>query len=80
MRIRTLLAFGLGTAVGAGVGYLGDPDHGGARRVDARRWALTRGRQQGAVVAGTALQATRTWATAAVEGFRESAREEPPGV
>lgn len=72
MRIRTLLAFGFGAAVGAGVTYLGDPDHGGQRRVEARRRALAQGREQAAVAAGATLQALRTSALAAAEGFRES--------
>lgn len=72
MRIRSMLAFGLGAAVGAGVTYLGDPDHGAERRVEVRRWALAQGRQQAAVAAGAAVQAARGYAVAAAEGFRES--------
>ena len=72
MRVRTLLALGVGAAVGAGVTYLGDPDHGDQRRVEARRWALARGRQQALEVATATLRAGRSYATAAAEGFRES--------
>lgn len=72
MRIRTLLALGVGAAVGAGVTYLGDPDHGDQRRVEARRWALARGRQRALGAASSALRAGRSYASAAVEGFRES--------
>lgn len=71
MRIRTILAFGLGAAVGAGVTYLGDPDHGTDRRAEAGRWAVARGREQAAAAMTTALQAGRTYAVAAIEGFRE---------
>lgn len=72
MRIRTLLAFGMGAAVGAGVSYLGDPDHGPVRRVEARRWALAQGRQQATAAAAAGLQAARGYAVAAADGFRES--------
>lgn len=71
MRIRTMLAFGLGAAVGAGVTYLGDPDHGEDRRAEAGRWALARGREQAATAMTVAMQAGRTYALAAIEGFRE---------
>lgn len=77
MRIRTLLAFGAGAALGAGVTYLGDPDHGGGRRVEARRWAVAQGRQQAASATTAALRAARTYAVAAAEGFRESITEPP---
>lgn len=72
MRIRTVLTFGLGAATGAGLTYLADPDHGTDRRLDARRWAMARGREQATVAVGAALQALRTCAVAAAEGFRES--------
>ena len=42
MKIRTMFAFGLGTALGAGVTYLLDPDHGSQRRAET----LARGRQE----------------------------------
>ncbi len=71
-----MLAFGVGAAVGAGVTYLSDPDHGDERRAEAGRWAVTRGRQQAATVMTTALQAGRTYALAAIEGFREGTVEE----
>lgn len=80
MRIRTLLAFGLGTALGAGVTYLADPEHGGDRRVEARRWAMRQGRQQAVAATGAAVRAARTYVTAAGEGFRESLQEPAPGA
>lgn len=76
MRIRTILAFGVGAAVGAGVTYLGDPDHGDHRRAEAGRWAVTRARQQAATVMARALRAARTYVSAAIEGFREGTVEE----
>ena len=72
MRIRTVLAVGVGAALGAGATYLGDPDHGPQRRIEARRWALAQGRQQATVAATTSLRAARGYAEAAIEGFRES--------
>jgi hypothetical protein len=72
MRIRTLLALGVGAAVGAGVTYLGDPDHGDARRVEARRWALSQGRQHAAALARRALATVRTAGDALAEGYQES--------
>ena len=72
MRIRTLLALGVGAAMGAGVTYLSDPAHGDQRRVEARRWALARSRQQALGAASAALRAGRSYASAAAEGFRES--------
>lgn len=73
MRIRTMLAFGLGAAVGAGATYLGDPDHGEGRRVEARRWAVARGREQAVTALSATGRAVRTYALAAIEGFREGA-------
>lgn len=79
MRIRTLLALGVGAAVGAGVTYLGDPDHGDVRRVEARRWAMSQGRQQAAALARRALATVRTAGEALVEGYAES-RPAPHGL
>lgn len=76
MRIRTLLAVGVGAALGAGAIYLGDPDHGSERRVEARRWAVAQGRQQAAVAATSALRLARGYAAAALEGFHESRGEQ----
>ena len=72
MRIRTLLALGVGAAMGAGVTWLADPDHGELRRDEARRWALAQGRQQALGAAEAMMRAGRSYATAAAEGFRES--------
>lgn len=72
MRVRTLLALGVGAAMGAGVTYLGDPDHGDERRVEARRWALSQGRQQATVLARRALATVRTSAEALLAGYQES--------
>lgn len=71
MRIRTLLAFGVGAAVGAGAAYLGDPDHGTQRRDEARSWAVAQGRQGATAAAGRVARAATAYTAAAVEGFRE---------
>ncbi len=70
MRIRTVLAFGLGAAVGAGVTY--GPTE---RRVEARRWALARGRERAVATLSAAAQAARTYSAAAIQGFREAGVE-----
>lgn len=72
MRIRTLLAVGVGAALGAGATYLGDPDHGSQRRVEARRWALSHGRRRATAAAVSCVAAARVYAGAALDGFRES--------
>jgi hypothetical protein len=70
--VRTVLAFGTGIAVGAGLTYLADPDHGTSRRADARRWALAQSRAQAANAATAAAGAARSYLSAAVTGFQES--------
>ncbi len=72
MRIRTLLAFTFGAATGAGMVWLGDPDHGAERRREARRWAYAQGRAQVRTAATRALQSARAAGQAAAEGFRET--------
>lgn len=78
MRIRTLLAFGTGLAVGATATYLADPDHGQERRGDAGRWALAQGREQAVHAARSATTAARSYTGAAVEGFLESVTSGTP--
>jgi hypothetical protein len=76
MRIRTVLAFSTGLAVGAGVSYLADPDHGPQRRDEARSWAWQQGRAQAANAATGAAGAAISYLEAAVDGFLESSRRE----
>ena len=75
MRIRTILAFTTGAAVGAAVTWVSDPDHGSDRRVEARRWAMAQGREQAEHAARAAATAARSYGRAAVEGFVEAARD-----
>lgn len=72
MRIRTLLAACAGAAVGAGAVYLGDPEHGRQRRGEARSWAVAQGRQRATAAVGAAARSARSYASAAVEGYREA--------
>lgn len=72
MRIRTLLAFTFGAAAGAGMVWLGDPDHGPERRREARRWAYAQGRTRVRAAATRALRSVRVAGQAAAEGFRET--------
>jgi len=71
MRIRTLLTLGVGAAMGAGVTYLADPDHGAERRVQARRWAMAQGREQLATAGAATVRAVQGTVVAAVEGYRD---------
>jgi hypothetical protein len=71
MRIRTLLTLGVGAAMGAGVTYLADPDHGAQRRAEARRWAMAQGRQQLATAGAATARAVQGTVVAAVEGYRD---------
>jgi hypothetical protein len=75
VRVRTLLSWTTGAAMGAGVMYLLDPEHGRARRRDARAQAAQQARD-GLVRA--ALDARRRGgdiALAAVAGYQQSRSE-----
>jgi hypothetical protein len=75
VRARTLLTWTTGAAMGAGVMYLLDPEHGPARRRDARQQAAQQARDG---VVRAALDARRHGeevARAAVVGYQESRRE-----
>ncbi|MTV27479.1 hypothetical protein FTX61_18975 [Nitriliruptoraceae bacterium ZYF776] len=76
MRIRSVLAFLSGAAVGAGAMYLNDPDLGPARRREARRDALGKAKQGAAGVARSAAQQARDVAVSAVQGYTEASETE----
>jgi hypothetical protein len=71
MRIRTLLSFASGAALGAGWMYLADPDHGPARRRELRRSALRQARQQAVALAGEARRRAEEFAYAAAAGYQQ---------
>jgi hypothetical protein len=72
VRIRTLLTFGSGGAVGAGAMYLLDPIHGPARRKDARKHAAAQAKQGAIAAAGEARRRAEEVAVSAVAGYREA--------
>jgi gas vesicle protein len=74
MRIRTLVTFITGAAIGAGGLYLLDPDTGEARRKDAVRsaWQRSKDVDWAAVANRTASAATQV-ARRAVDGYRDGA-------
>ena len=77
MRVRTMLTWTTGAAMGAGVMYLLDPEHGPARRREARHQAARQARQG---VVRAALDARRRGeevALAAVAGYQQSRGDTP---
>ncbi|MEX1164098.1 MAG: hypothetical protein WEB03_11015 [Nitriliruptor sp.] len=72
MRVRSLVTLGTGAALGAGVMYLLDPDHGPERRREARRSALREARRGAVRVAVRAAERAEEVATAAVAGYVEA--------
>jgi hypothetical protein len=72
VRIRTLLTFGSGAAVGAGAMYLLDPVHGEARRREARKLAAAQAKQGAIAAANEARRRAEEMAVAAAAGFREA--------
>jgi hypothetical protein len=71
MRVRTLLSFASGAAVGAGWMYLADPDHGPVRRRELRRSALRQARHQAVALAGEARRRAEEFAYAAAAGYEQ---------
>jgi hypothetical protein len=69
VRIRSLVTLGTGAALGAGVMYLLDPDHGEVRRREARRTALREARRGAVRAARRALERADEVASAAATGY-----------
>ncbi|MEX1177685.1 MAG: hypothetical protein WEB09_04420 [Nitriliruptor sp.] len=69
MRVRSIVTLGTGAALGAGTMYLLDPEHGPARRREARRTALREVRRGVVRAVVRAAQRAEEVATAAVAGY-----------
>jgi hypothetical protein len=78
MRIRTLLSFATGAAVGAGWMYLADPDHGPQRRRDARRSAFRQARLAAVALAAEGRRRVEEYVHAAAAGFQQGRVEGRP--
>lgn len=79
MRIRTLLTLATGAAAGAGAMYLLDPEHGEARRRQARRSAVAQARSGAATALVEGRRRAEDLAVAAWAGYQE-ARTDPDQV
>lgn len=75
MRVRTLLTWSTGAAIGAGAMYLFDPEHGRARRREARREAARQARDGVVRAALDARRHAEEVALAAVAGYQQSRHE-----
>jgi hypothetical protein len=80
VRVRTLLSFASGAALGAGWMYLADPDHGPDRRREARRTALRRARHGVVAVAAEARRRAEEVALAAAAGYQQGRVEQESEV
>ena len=78
MRIRSVLALTTGAALGAGSMYLLDPDHGEARRRDARRRAARQLREGTVRAALDAKRRAEEVAIAAVAGYQQARADSAP--
>jgi hypothetical protein len=78
VRVRTLLSFASGAALGAGWMYLADPEHGPARRREARRNALRQARHGAVAVAAEARRRAEELALAAAAGYQQGRVTERP--
>ncbi|GGI09072.1 hypothetical protein GCM10011354_32250 [Egicoccus halophilus] len=76
MRVRSMLSFSAGAAMGAGWMYLKDPEHGGDRRRELRRDALRRVRSTALGAAGDLRRRGEELALAAVAGFEQGRTRE----
>jgi uncharacterized protein YggE len=77
MRARTLVTFAAGAAAGAGWMYLLDPEHGEARRREARREAARRARQGAVDLAADTRRRAEEVTRAALDGYQAGRSGEP---
>lgn len=77
MRARTLVTFSAGAAAGASAMYLLDPEHGPARRREARRSAVRRARAGALELVAEARRQALEVARSAVEGYHRGRVGEP---
>jgi hypothetical protein len=80
MRVRSLVSFGAGAAIGAGWMYLRDPEHGDARRRELRREAFRRARAGAVGAAGDLRRRGEEVVYAAVAGFEQGRAERDGGA
>ncbi len=83
VRIRTIVTFSTGAALGAGATYLLDPEHGAARRREARRQALRKARSGAVDVLRDGRGRAEALVLSAVSGFeqgRMSTRRDRPAA
>jgi hypothetical protein len=78
LRVRTVLSFASGAALGAGWMYLTDPEHGHARRRELRRSALRQARQGAVSVVLEARRRAEELAFAAAAGYEQGRVEGRP--
>jgi hypothetical protein len=78
VRVRTLLTWTTGAAMGAGVMYLLDPEHGGVRRREARQQAAKQARDGLVRAALDARRRGEEVALAAVAGYQQSRQDAQP--
>ena len=75
MRVRSMLTLSTGAALGAGVMYLLDPEHGASRRRDARRQVLRQAQQGARRAVIDARRQAAELSAAAVTGYHRSRAE-----
>jgi hypothetical protein len=78
LRVRTVLTWATGAAMGAAAMYLMDPEHGPARRADARREALRQARSGAVVATQEARRRAEEMAVAALAGYRDAREQTAP--
>ncbi|MFA9445960.1 hypothetical protein [Egicoccus sp. AB-alg6-2] len=71
MRLRSMMTFSAGAALGAGWMYLKDPEHGVERRRELRREALRKARSGAVAAAGDLRRRGEEVVFAAVAGFEQ---------